>query len=92
MRGAVTTDTLEPPREVEVQTSYQPSRSELDEDMRVEATLREAVQALARPSRFPAFRVPSRAGERQVAPDSAVFTGARSRRSRARPGDAGTRG
>lgn len=45
----MTTDTLEPPREVEVQTSYQSSRSELDEDMRVETTFQEAVQAIARP-------------------------------------------
>lgn len=45
----MTTDILEPPREVEVQTSYQSSRSELDEDMRVETTFQEAVQAIARP-------------------------------------------
>ena len=39
-----------PPCEVEVvQTSYHPSRSELDEDMRVEAAFEESVQALARP-------------------------------------------
>ena len=54
----MTTDTLEPPREVEVHTSYQPSRSELDEDMRVEATLREAVQALARPTGIPCIPRP----------------------------------
>ena len=44
----MTTDTLEPPREVEVLTSYQSSRSEFDEDMRVEATFQEAAQTLAR--------------------------------------------
>lgn len=41
------------PREVEVvRPSYQPSRAELDEDMRVEATFEEAVQALTRPVRI----------------------------------------
>ena len=41
------------PREVEVvRPSYQPSRAELDEDMRVEATFEEAVEALARPVRM----------------------------------------
>ena len=38
------------PREVEVvRPSYQPSRAELEEDMRVEATFEEAVKALAQP-------------------------------------------
>lgn len=40
-------------REVEVvRPSYQPSRAELNEDMRVEATFEEAVQALAKPVRI----------------------------------------
>ena len=38
------------PREVEiVHSSYQPSKAELDEDMRVEAGFEEAVDALAQP-------------------------------------------
>ena len=38
-----------PPRTVDVVTStYQPSKAELEEDMRVEATFEEAVSALAR--------------------------------------------
>ena len=41
------------PREVEVvHPSYQPPRAELNEDMRVEATFEEAVQALAKPVRI----------------------------------------
>ena len=52
--GAMTTDTRrKPPREVAVvNTSYQPSRAELNEDMRVDATFEEAVQALAKPVRI----------------------------------------
>ena len=46
-------------RDVEVvHTSYQPSRPELEEDMRVDATLEEAVQALARPVRIRYIRRP----------------------------------
>ena len=38
------------PREVElVHPSYQPSKAELAEDLRVDATFEEAVQALVRP-------------------------------------------
>ena len=38
------------PRDVEVvHPSYQPSREELNEDMRVDATFEEAVQALSQP-------------------------------------------
>ena len=41
------------PREVEVvHPSYQPSRAELEEDMRVDATFEEAIQALAQPVRI----------------------------------------
>ena len=52
-RAAMNTGTEQPSsREVEVaHSSYQPSRTELNEDMRVEATFEEAVQALARPAR-----------------------------------------
>ena len=46
------------PREVEVvHPSYQPSKAELEEDMRVKATFDEAVKALTRPvsiSHYPA--------------------------------------
>ena len=38
------------PRPVEiVRPTYQPSKAELEEDLRVEATFEEAVQALTRP-------------------------------------------
>lgn len=38
------------PREVELlHPSYQPSKAELEEDLRVDATFEEAVQALAQP-------------------------------------------
>ena len=41
------------PREVEVvHPSYQPSKAELEADMRVDATFEEAVQALVRPVRI----------------------------------------
>ena len=41
------------PRDVEVvHPSYQPSRAELEEDIRVDATFEEAVQALAQPVRI----------------------------------------
>ena len=41
------------PREVEVvHPSYQPSRAELEEDMRVNVTFEEAIQALAQPVRI----------------------------------------
>ena len=50
----MTADTKRPPsRDVAVvHPSYQPSRAELEEDMRVDATFEEAVQALARPVRI----------------------------------------
>ena len=49
----MTTETRKPLREVEVvHPSYQPSREELNEDMRVDATFEEAVQALAQPVRL----------------------------------------
>lgn len=38
------------PREVEVvKSSYQPSKAELEEDLRVDATFEEAVDALTKP-------------------------------------------
>ena len=41
------------PREVEiVQSDYQPSKAELEEDMRVDATFDEAVDALTKPVRI----------------------------------------
>ena len=48
----MTTQTRRPtPRKVEVpHPSYQPSKAELEEDMRVDATFEEAVAALARPA------------------------------------------
>ena len=42
-----------PPPEVKiVRPSYQPSKAELEEDMRVDATFDEAVKALTRPVRI----------------------------------------
>ncbi len=51
-RAAMTTDTKHAQSsEVEVvHPSYQPSRAELEKDMRVEATFGEAVQALTQPT------------------------------------------
>ena len=47
------------PREVEVvHPNYQPSRAELNEDMRVNATFEEAVQALAQPVKIRYVRRP----------------------------------
>ena len=40
-----------PPVVEVVRSSYQPSKAELEEDLRVNATFEEAVQALARPVR-----------------------------------------
>ena len=49
----MTAETRKPPREVElVHPSYQPSKAELEEDVRVDATFEEAVQALAQPVRI----------------------------------------
>lgn len=49
----MTTETRKPPRDVEVvHPSYQPSRAELEEDMRVNATFEESVRALTRPVRI----------------------------------------
>ena len=46
----MTAPTKTKPRTVEiVQSSYQPSKAELEEDMRVEATFEEAVDALTQP-------------------------------------------
>ena len=47
-----TRQTLPKPREVEiVNPSYQPSKSELEEDVRVNATFDKAVKALVKPVR-----------------------------------------
>ena len=51
----MTTDNRKPPppREVEiVHSSYQPTKAELEEDIRVDATFEEAVQALVSPVRI----------------------------------------
>ena len=49
----MTTETCEPSREVEiVKSDYQPSKAELEEDMRVDATFEEAVRALTDPVRI----------------------------------------
>ena len=49
------------PREVELlHPSYQPSTAELDEDLRVDATFEEAVQALAQPVRVSYVKYPRR--------------------------------
>ena len=42
----------EPPVLEVMHPSYQPSRAELEEDMRVDATFEEAMQALAQPVRI----------------------------------------
>ena len=42
-----------PPREVEiVHSSYQPSKAELEEDMRIDATFEDAIKALVSPARI----------------------------------------
>ncbi len=52
------------PREVElVQSDYQPSKAELEADMRVEATFEEAVDALCRPVRIHWIKRPQARGE-----------------------------
>ena len=46
----MTTEERKPPEDVEiVRPDYQPSRAELNEDMRVEASFDEAVDALTKP-------------------------------------------
>ena len=51
------------PREVElVHPSYQPSKAELEEDLRVDATFDEAVQALVRPVKVRYVKRPRRKG------------------------------
>ena len=51
------------PRVVDlVHPSYQPSKAELEEDLRVDATFEEAVQALARPVKVQYVRRPKRSG------------------------------
>ena len=48
------------PRDVEVaHPSYQPSKAELEEDMRVNASFEEAVDALTRPVRMRYVKNPS---------------------------------
>ena len=49
------------PREIElVHPSYQPSKAELEEDLRMDATFEEAVQALARPATVRYVKYPGR--------------------------------
>ena len=49
------------PQEVElVHPSYQPSKAELEEDLRVDATFDEAVQALVRPVKVRYVKYPKR--------------------------------
>ena len=49
------------PREVELpHPSYQPSKAELEEDLRVDATFEEAVQALAQPVKVRYMKYPRR--------------------------------
>ena len=48
----MTTETRKPPPEVAlVHPSYQPSKAELEEDVRVEASFEESVDALCQPVR-----------------------------------------
>ena len=49
------------PQEVELaHPSYQPSKAELEEDLRVDATFDEAVQALVRPVKVRYVKYPNR--------------------------------
>ena len=49
------------PREVELlHPSYQPSKAELEEDLRVDATFEEAVRALAQPAKVSYVKYPKR--------------------------------
>ena len=49
------------PREIElVHPSYQPSKAELEEDLRVDATFEEAVRALAQPVKLRYVKYPGR--------------------------------
>ena len=50
----------EPPEVEIVRPAYQPSKAELEEDMRVDATFEEAVQALTRPVRVRYMSRPKR--------------------------------
>ena len=58
------TDPNQPPRRVVelAKPSYQPSKAELEEDMRVEATFEEAVEALAQPVAVRYISRPKREG------------------------------
>ena len=51
---------IEPPVIDLVHPSYQPSKAELEEDLRVDATFDEAVQALARPVKLRYVKYPKR--------------------------------
>ena len=50
----------EPPVVELVHPSYQPSKAELEEDLRVDATFDEAVQALVRPVKVRYVKYPKR--------------------------------
>ena len=52
----------EPPVIELVHPSYQPSKAELEEDLRVDATFDEAVQALTQPVKVRYVRRPRRTG------------------------------
>ena len=52
-------------REIElVDPSYQPSKAEMEEDLRVDATFEEAVQALAKPVTVRYVKYPKRQKQR----------------------------
>ncbi|MDE0711419.1 MAG: hypothetical protein OXH60_04700 [Rhodospirillales bacterium] len=56
----MTTEDRKPPEEVKiVRPDYQPSRAELNEDMRVDASFDEAVDALAKPVRIRYVKEPT---------------------------------
>ena len=52
--------TAEPPVLDVAHPSYQPSKAELEEDLRVDASFEEAVQALARPVKLRYVKYPKR--------------------------------
>ena len=58
--GMDTTETKRPePRQVRIlNKSYQPSKAELEEDLRVDATFDEAVEALCRPVKIRSIHRP----------------------------------
>ena len=65
----MTTESREKPAEPPVlelmHPSYQPSKAELEEDLRVDATFEEAVQALAQPVKIRYVKYPTRRQQRR---------------------------